>query len=159
MEKDWYNNLKFKIIDLVMLFTEIKSETVIMLYTNRWILENINLRESFSHLHEMIGISNSDLDELIERINLQEIDTILFNENDLLDEFDFIRENIHLEAGYITNMIDYMTIVTDPTINSSDSDITYRLEQYQDINISCYNQMKINNENLKELKKERRDLF
>lgn len=153
---DWYDKLKLEIIDLVLFFNKIKKMVIFLLLTNYWILEDINLFESFSHLKEMIDISNSDLDEFVEKIKLFDNNSIIFDKNDLLDEFEFIKENIWLEFSFITNMIKYMTIVNDLTINNLE--IEEELEQYQEIDISCYNQMKINNEQLKILKKERRDL-
>ena len=157
MYVDLINEIKLEIIDLVLLFKMIKEEVILMLYTNGWILNDINLFESFVHLKEMIDISNSDLDKFIERIKMLDNNLNIFYVSDLKDEFDIIKENIYLEAGFITNMIDYMAIVDDVTIN--DNEIIKRLEQYQDNDISCYNQMKINNENLKQLRKERRDYF
>lgn len=157
MYNDWYNDLKIEVVDLVLLFKELKEEVILMLLTNSWILEDINLFESFCHLQEMIDISNNDLDEFIKRINLLDNNSSIFYLADLKDEFDYIKENIRLESSYITNMINYMAIVTLPNINGPE--IVERLEQYQDNDISCYNQMKINNEGLKRLKKERRDLF
>lgn len=157
MYNEWIDEIKLEIIDLVLLFKMIKEEVILMLYTNGWILNDINLFESFVHLKEMIDISNSDLDKFIERIKMLDNNLNIFYVSDLKDEFDIIKENIYLEAGFITNMIDYMAIVDDVTIN--DNEIIKRLEQYQDNDISCYNQMKINNENLKQLRKERRDYF
>ena len=136
---DWFEQLKFDLINLLLVFKSIKEETI------------------FIHLKEMIDTSNNDLDDFIKRINLLEDKSIMFDKTDLKDEFDFIKENIHLEDSFIANMINYIIIINNFTINGID--ITEKLEQFQDIDISCYNQMKINNENLKQLKKERRDLF
>jgi hypothetical protein len=157
MENDWYRNLKLDVIGLAVLFADIKVEIIFMLNTNPWILSDINLCESFFHLQEMIDANNLNLEDFIKRINFLEDNSILFNKDDLLYEFDFIKENVYLESGFITNMIDYMAIINDYTINGSE--ILERLEKYQDIDVLYYNQMKINNENLKQLKKERRDLF
>lgn len=154
---DWYTKLKFQIVDLALLFNDLKKEIYVMVYTNLWILEDINLFESFSHLEEMVNISNDDLGKLVERIKLLDNNSsIIFDKSDLLDEFEFIKENIHLELGYITNMINYMVIVTNQNINSIEQ--IEKLEQCQEIDISCYNQMKINNNDLKKLRKERKDL-
>ena len=103
----------------------------------------------------MLTTSDRDLSEFVERINILEKANAIFNSSDLLDEFSYIQENTNLEASYLNNIKNYIEIVTNPSVNGSD--ITERLEQYQDTDISCYNQMKINNEQLKQLKKERRD--
>ena len=157
INNDWYNELKYEIVDFVMFFKDIKEVVIYMLLTNRWILEDINLSESFTHLKEMIDVSNEDLEKFIKTITLLENNSTIFNMNDLIDEFDYIKENISLESSFITNLVNYMAIITDPSIN--DLEIIDKLEEYQEIDISCYNQMKINNKGLKKLRKERRDYF
>jgi len=157
MNIDWFDKLKFEIIDLSLFFKMLEIQTVFVLNTNGWILEDINLFESFAHLKEMLCKSNNDLNEFVKRISLLDSNLILFDKSDLIDEFDFIKENINLESNFLTNIVNYITIVNNPSIN--DFGIIERLEQYQEIDISCYNQMKINNEELKKLRKERRDLF
>lgn len=152
---DWFNELKLDIINLVLLFKEIKEDVILMLVTNAWILEDINLFESFEHLKEMIDVSNNDLDNFVERVGLLEDDSNMFNVTDLKDEFDFIKENIKLEVSFITNMVGYMDIVDNFTLD--ETAIMERLEIYLDVDTACYNQMKINNEQLKQLRKERRD--
>lgn len=152
---DWFNELKLDIINLVLLFKEIKEDVILMLVTNAWILEDVNLFESFEHLKEMIDVSNSDLNSFVDRIELLDNNPNMFNVTDLKDEFDFIKENIKLEVGFFTNMVGYMGMVDDFTLD--EADIMERLEIYLDVDTSCYNQMKINNEQLKQLRKERRD--
>ena len=152
---DWYNKLKFEIINTSFFLKRLEKEAVFILQTNSWILEDINLFESFTKLKEMLFKSNNDLTEFVERIKFLDTKSVLFNESDLIDEFDYIKENIHLESGFLTNIINYMIIVINPNIN----EITERLEEYLETDIICYNQMKINNENLKKLRKERRDYF
>jgi len=157
MNIDWFDKLKFEIIDLSLFFKMLEIQTVFVLNTNGWILEDINLFERLEHLKEMLCKSNNDLNEFVKRISLLDSNLILFDKSDLIDEFDFIKENINLESNFLTNIVNYITIVNNPSIN--DFGIIERLEQYQEIDISCYNQMKINNEELKKLRKERRDLF
>lgn len=154
---DWYDKLKLDIIALTDTFRLLKETVVFMLQSNSWILEDIKLCESFLHLQEMVEVSNNDLDEFVQRIYLLDSSSYDFSKEDLMDEFDYIRENIHLESGYITNMVNYMVIVDDPLLHEMDK--INKLEEYQDIDVSCYNQMKINNEGLKRLRKERRDNF
>lgn len=152
---DWFDKLKIETIQIALFSQQIRKRTIFMLRTHRWVLEDINLCESFSHLQEMIGVSNHDLDQFVQEIYTLDNGTALFNKDDLLDEFAYIKENICLESDFLTNMVNYITIIINPNIN--DLSIVERLEQYREIDISCYNQMKINNKELKQLKHERRD--
>ncbi len=157
IEEDWFYQLKIETMDLAFLFQQMKQIVVFMLHIHPWILEDINLFESFSHLQDMIDVSNADLNEFIQEIQILDNDNKYFSKIDLLDEFNYIKENIHLESGYLTNMVNYIKIVINHSIH--DLSIVEKLEQYHEIDISCYNQMKINNKELKKLKQERRDLF
>lgn len=157
IEEDWFCQLKKETVDLVLLFQQVQQTAVFMLHTHPWILEDINLFESFSHLQEMLNVSNIDLNEFIQEIYSLDSNSMYFSKNDLIDEFDYIKENIHLESGYLSNMVNYIKIVINCNIN--DSSIVEKLEQYHEVDISCYNQVKINNKELKKLKQERRDLF
>lgn len=152
---NWFDKLKFDVVKLSFFLNSINHELVFILHKNKWALEDINLCESIYHLRDMLTTSDRDLSEFVERINILEKANTIFNNSDLLDEFSYIQENTNLEASYLNNIKNYIEIVTNPSVNGSD--ITERLEQYQDTDISCYNQMKINNEQLKQLKKERRD--
>lgn len=152
---NWFDKLKFDVVKLSFLLNSINHELVFDLHKNKWALEDINLCESIYHLRDMLTTSDRDLSEFVERINILEKANAIFNSSDLLDEFSYIQENTNLEASYLNNIKNYIEIVTNPSVNGSD--ITERLEKYQDTDISCYNQMKINNEQLKQLKKERRD--
>lgn len=154
---DWFNKLKIDIIDLMLTLQKLKQEFVFMIVSNDWILEDINLFESFSHLKEMIDTSDIDLTKLVEFVYKLDDDSSLFNRVDLLDEFEYIKENIHLEYNYIINMTNYMILVNDFSINGDE--ITEKLLDYYDNDILFYNQMKLNNKNLKQLRKERRDYF
>lgn len=158
MYNDWYYELKLKVISLSFLFKMLKEEVVVMMITNPWVLDDINLSESFNNVKEMIDISDSDLNMFVEIINKLENDSNGFYVAELKDEFEIIKENIHLEAGFITNMINnYMMVVNDYTINGQQID--ERLDEYLDNDTACYNQMKINNDYLKKLRKERMDYF
>ena len=154
---DLYYEFKLDIVRTAFLLKSVKEDVIIMLHTNKWIADDINLSTSITHLLEMINVSDNELSNFVELIKSLEINSNVFYINDLKDEFEIIKENIKLEAGFILNMIDYMITVDDLTIN--DNEIVERLEQYLDNDIACYNQMKINNESLKVMRKERKDYF
>jgi len=153
---DWFFEMKTEINDLVLLFKMLKEEFLIMLLTNSWILTDINLADSFSKIKGAIDISNSDMDVFIEKINMLDESANVFYVADLKDEFEFIKENIYLESSYITNMVKRMILLNLPYVSL---EILEKLEEYQEIDIYCYNQIEFNNEGLKKLRKERRDYF
>lgn len=155
--KDYFTELKMRVVVSNYDFMKLRENIVCMLETNRWILEDINLCESFCHLQEMVESSCQELIELIEEIKALDDNGIAFSIYDLIEYFDYIKKNIDLEFMYFMNMYDYMTVVTDYSIQGEE--IVDRCNQY-DKNDSIYlNQMKLNNDGLKKLKKERRDFF
>lgn len=154
-KKDYFTELKEEMVRYSFHFLSLRETVVIMLETNRWIVEDINLYESFCHLQEMIEITYQEFAELVEEINALEHNMQIFNISDLLEQFDYIKENIHLESMYITNMVDYMKIIINPSIQADE--IGERCSQYDENDDMYLNQMKLNNDGLKKLKKERRD--
>ncbi len=154
---DEFTFLKSELVNLNVFFTDLRKETIYMLLTNCWILEDINLCESFCHLQDMIEGSCQDLSDLIQEINDVETSSKFFLTEDLKDELEYVKETIQLEASYMTNMVDYMCIIDDYSL--SPTEITQRLEEYCDKDMCCYEQVKINRKQLKELKEERRNYF
>lgn len=153
--KDYFTELKEEMVRYNFYFLSLRETVVIMLETNRWIVEDINLYESFCFLQEMIETTYQELTELVGDINTLEHTMQIFNISDLFDQFDYIKENIHLESMYITNMVDYMEIIHDSSIEGEE--ITERCNQYSQKDYTYLNKMKLNNDGLKKLKKERRD--
>ncbi len=154
---DDFTFLKLEILKLNNFFVGIRQEIIYMLLTNSWILEDMNLYESFCHLQEMIEGSYQDLNDFVQEINYLETCSESFLIEDLKDELEYIRETIYLEASYITNMVDYMCIIDDYTL--SPMELKQRLNDYNEKDFCCYEQVKINRKQLKELQKERRDYF
>lgn len=154
---DWYEKLKFEIIELSINLKKIKLDTVFLFVTNQWVFEDCNLIESFTHLLEMFDISYDDLSKLVKLIYQLDLTSTEFNKIDLLDEFDFIKENINIEFDYLSNIEKYLSLVDNYTIDVDQINEIFD-EYYENDNV-YYNQMKINNKNLKLLRKERRDYF
>lgn len=155
--KDYFTELKEEMIRYSFHFMLLRETVVVMLETNRWIVEDINLYESFCNLQEMIELTYQEFTELVEDVNVLEQNMQVFSISDFLEQFDYIKENIHLESMYITNMVDYIEIIRNPYINGNE--ITIRCSQYDQKDYTYLNQMKLNNDGLKKLKKERRDSF
>ena len=74
---------------------------------------------------------------------------------DLIDELDFIKQNILLELAYFQTILDYIKIIEDDSLSYEQRESS--LKNTADKCSFCYQQMKINTQGLKQLKKERRD--
>lgn len=155
MELDWFNIIKQETVSLTLFLKFIKEEIVFVLLTNKWISEDYNLGESLIKLTEMILISEKDLDSFMQELHKLDNNHVTFEVEDIKTIFDYIKENIHLEAGYLKNMMDYMVIVDDDTLDYET--LKEKFCNYLDCDIACFNQVKINNDELKKIKKERRN--
>ena len=64
MKLDWFSLFKMEVMSLSASFQEVKKEVVVMIATNEWILEDIDLSRSFQNLQniytlwEMLKIKN-----------------------------------------------------------------------------------------------------
>ena len=154
---DLFNNLKLDIIKICIDFTKLKQDIILLLITNNWILEDINLFENYVKLQEIIKESDKNLTNLINKTIHLEDSKDSFLIEDIISEFNFIRENIDLEIIYFVNMIFYMELI-DNYFLSTES-INLLLDMYLQTKEFCYSNMKINNKQLKILKKERGDYF
>ena len=153
MELDWFNVIKQETVTLTFFLKFIKEELVSLLVTNKWISEDYNLGESLIKLTEMILISEKDLDVFMHELQRLDNNHVTFEVEDIKAMFDYIKENIHLESGYLKNMIEYMPIVDDTTLDYET--VKEKFDNYLECDIACFNQMKINNNELKKIKRER----
>lgn len=151
---DWYQKIRKEMIQLIIKLKELRECIVIFAYHESWILEDHVLFEEFSHLKEMVDISNCDLELFKKRLDSLDEKSIVFDVNDLKDEFEFIKQNIWLENMLILNISYYIAVSVNPFF------IDYQaMQQYLEDNKSYYDQMRSNNKNLKQLRKEGRDYF
>lgn len=157
IELDWFVKLKMEVVKLRINFNEFKKNIVALLLTSPWILEDANLFESYVRLQEMVEISEVDLDSLTKELEYLEMQPVTFAIDDVMREFNFVRENIDLEMAYLFNMSLYMLLVDNYSLSALE--IEERCNIYAEIDTWCHDQMEINNEQLKILKKERRDYF
>lgn len=161
MEKDFcndlYSELKIEGVKLFFLLEFVKREVLLMVFNNSWLLRDNNLSQSFIHLNEMVNISSTDLEELLVRLDTLDNSLVLFDINDLVDELTLVMGNIYLENEFLVNMKFYIDAINNSKVSTQE--ITVQLEKYLEKDISCYNEMRMNNEDLKRLRKERRDYF
>lgn len=157
INSDLFTNLKVDIVKLCVSFNMLKQDVVFLLVTNKWILEDINLFENYTKLQKMIDVSDKNLNSLINDTIYLENNSVPFLVDDIICEFNFIRENIDLEMLNFSNMLMYMMLVDDYSLDLEG--INELLNFYLKRDEFCYSNMKINNEQLKILKKERGDYF
>ena len=105
----------------------------------------------------MILISERDLDIFMKELQTLDNNHVTFAVEDIKAIFDYIKENIHLESGYLKNMIEYIPIVDDTTLDYKT--VKEKFDNYLECDIACFNQMKINNDELKKIKRERSNYF
>lgn len=134
----------------------LKEKIVILMYFNYWILEDPNLSTNYSKLTEMIDISYKDLEMFVATMKMLDKKGMFFLIGDMKDELMYIKENIELETRYLENMLYYIDAVKNPAIVNID-DIVEICSEFVENDRIFYNQMKINKEGLKMLRKERRD--
>lgn len=144
---DYFFEVKREIVSLLCLFKLVKETLLEILITNSWILNDPNLAESFTRIKENIDISNNDLDLFIEKIRLLDEESSVFYMYDLKDQFEIIKETIYIESSSVVNLINYI-------VAFEDFRDFQKLEQCQQMDVMYYNQIKINNEQLKKIKKE-----
>lgn len=155
---DWFNFLKMEIMSLSSTFQVVKQEVVVMIATNEWILEDIDLDKSFRNLQRMIAESEVDLDQLVKEINRIEDSSLPFDVADLEDEVNFVHENIRLEHEYVSHMVDYMDAVNGSITNVLDLDACDKIcEEYPKKDRELLKQMKQNHRLVKLLREERRE--
>lgn len=155
---DWFNFLKMEIMSLSSTFQAVKQEVVVMIATNEWILEDIDLDKSFRNLQRMIAESEVDLDQLVKEINRIEDSSLPFDVADLEDEVNFVHENIRLEHEYVSHMVDYMDAVNGSITNVLDLDACDKIcEEYPKKDRELLKQMKQNHRLVKLLREERRE--
>ena len=155
INSDWFINLKMEIVRLRVTLDIFKQDVVILVLANFWILEDINLFESYTKLQEMIELSDINLESLTKELDCLDEKSIPFAVEDIICEFNFVRDNINLGMFYLFNMLGYMVLVDDYSLSSLEID--EKCNRYAGVDKYCYEQMKANNEQLKILKKERKD--
>ncbi len=158
MKLDWFSLFKMEVMSLSASFQEVKKEVVVMIATNEWILEDIDLSRSFQNLQKMMSESETDLDELVKEINHIEDSSVSFDVEDLEDELNFIHENVRLEHEYVSHMVDYMEAVSGPIVSLPDLDACDKVcKKYPSKDRELLQNMKQNHHLVKLLREERRE--
>lgn len=152
-ERDLLFKLKIDVMETSILFQTLRETIVFMIEKNAWILKDIDLQESYSKLAEMTQISNLQMESFTKKLNQEEDKGGFLSVIDFMDEFDVIRENIHLESAFMTNMIDYMGILNNVGEEFlSPAIVEEEIDEFFEKDELIYNQLKLNNKVLKKLR-------
>lgn len=160
-DRDCFEKIQSKKKVLDFLFLKLKETTVLILWQYRWIMEDVDLYESFCHLQEMIEESEKKIGHFEEYLALLEKKSVDFFPTDLEDEFDYLSETVTLELSYLGNFIDTMFLLSIVEFEGTTKkeEVELALMETMDKDTLCYNQVKINNQEIKKMQKERKDIF
>lgn len=154
MKDNWYLELKHKIVLLDKQYIYLESLLANLVKNNPWILADINACESYYKLLEIDSANEKDLISIIDYVNHLEEKCICFSRDELLSEYQIIEENYYLEFTFLLNILRYVVANTNFYNGTSNNDLINEYYNYDDF---CFNQIKLNETMIKELKKERRD--
>lgn len=158
--KDWFNTITNRInqVKLKMLVLRLKIVDISLLCISKpWLLEDPIFFEYSSHLIDMENESAKDLEKLEVMVILYEKTCIPVLVEDLIDELDIIDENIFFEYNCFECIQEYLSLVNNNQIEGNR--ILECLERIDEINTMCSNQRTLNDDILKKLRKERRDIL
>lgn len=158
--KDWFNTITNRInqVKLKMLVLRLKIVDISLLCISKpWFLEDPIFFEYSSHLIDMENESVKDLEKLEAMVILYEKTCIPVLVEDLIDELDIIDENIFFEYNCFECIQEYLSLVNNNQIEGNR--ILECLERIDEINTMCSNQRTLNDDILKKLRKERRDIL
>lgn len=153
-ENDWIETLEEKTKKLSIEAFILRELTVILFITKPWIMDDINLCERFTNLLEIEDENYKQIDSLLKEINDYKTNIISFSQADLIDEFDYISENVSLSISYYQMILGYLYMIK---TNMSQVELSEYFSINYDNSECCFKQLKINNKELKKLKQERRN--
>ena len=151
---DWFIKLKMDVVLLCKCeeYLETIKKDVFINYPQSFSDENIlswNAR-----VNEIVKINGKAMQSYIRYINLLEDTGKDFSKDNLLDEYNLIKENYVLCISYFFNILDYIDGLKKFQNKLDDHD---RLARFSNSSTDYYNMIKINDDLLKKYRKEWRD--
>lgn len=147
--KEKINKIKENMLTLRIEIVELS----LICYSKPWLLEDFTFNERYSKMIDMANDSVYDIDDL-ETIFLNQANTS-FSVVDLLDELYFITDNVLHEYNYYKYTKDLLTLLDNYSIQGDI--ITTFLEENEKRAVSYDEQIKVNRNEIKKLRKERRN--
>lgn len=152
---DWWISLKMNVINLNVFKQIVEYKTYMLIKNNSWILEDINLCESYSKLLTINSIINEEFDNLVYDIKYVDETNDIFVSGDIDKEFKFVRDSVLTENLCIDNILNFISFTSDIDISSDELDIG--CETFNKFDKKCFNECKNINKQLKKLREERSD--
>lgn len=156
---DWYSNFLKDLLNIKKEAYLLRMNIVVLgsiCAKNQFLLEDPILFERYAYLINMENDSVKDIKLLEEKMILLKENSTLFSITDITDEFEIIKENIFLEISYFYQTKEYLGLIDNNSTIEGNKILEF-LECNENTSSFCYEQRKINGENLKLLRKERRD--
>lgn len=150
--KDWFLELKLKIILLDLKSIKRINDIFFIIKECPYLLKDENLCESYHKLVKINKINNDTLKELVNSINFLEALPITFSKEDIKDIYEILEEDFKLQDSFCLNIIKYITIVEKNSM--SYDEMMDEMDKYIECDVCCFNQIKINNQEIKKLIKE-----
>lgn len=153
-ENNWIKLLEEKTKKLSAESFVLRQLSVILFITKPWIMDDINLCERFINLLEVEDDNYKQIDSLIKEIENHKNGLKIFAQADLIDEYDYISENVSLTSSYFYMILGYLSMLK---FNMSQEELCEYFSMNYDNSECCFEQLKINNKELVKLKQERRN--
>ena len=110
-ENNWIKNLEEKTINLSIETFLLRQLSVILFITKPWIMDDINLCERFTKLLEIQDDNYRQIESLLKEINNHKSENIIYSQSDLIDEYDYISENVSLTSSYFYMILGYLSML------------------------------------------------
>lgn len=154
MEKlDYYTRLKLQLVALSVELIENEYDILLMIGNYPWIVNDDNLKESLAKLITIDNENNSNIKNMVDYIKKLDETGNPFFPTDLIDEYEYINDNMNLQNNYIDNMIGYIDYSSD--FDNCWDDVEDFCDYYIEKDDEIFNQVQVNHSLIKSIREER----
>ena len=151
---DFYTKMK---MDLVMMslntYDDIVDIVALPLYCS-WLLNDDNLLESYSRLADIFNENYFNLNEFMKYIKHIDDTGDIFSLDDVNDEYEFIKDNMTLQAEYYANILEYIDFCDD--FENPRCEVEKFCDSYCEKDDQIFDQVQINHSLIKSIREERK---
>ena len=151
---DFYTKMKMDLVMMSLNQQENMIDLVALPLYCPWLINDDNLVESYSRLADMYGENYSSLNEFMSYIKDIDDKGEFFSINDVNDEYEFIKDNMALQAEYYVNMLSYIDFCDDYT--NSRVDVEDFCDNYCERDDQIFDQVQVNHSLIKSIREERK---
>lgn len=150
---DYYTQMKMQLVLLDSEIVDNEYNILLMILFYPWLVNDDNLKDSFSKLLTIHKENIESIKNIIDYMkHLDETETEFFY-TDLIDEFEFISNNMDLQNNYYDNMLSYINFSSD--FNNPWTDIAKFCIEYDEKDDTIFNQVQVNQSLIKNIHEER----